>query len=97
MMYHHNAAFGREPAMLPDLPVLDQERQTERSDRAREQIICRGSTEAITQAIAIQGQALHYGPRRPSLVSITTTKGILLITSAPQPRKTTGVAGVGLS
>eukprot|EP00959_Pyramimonas_sp_CCMP1952_P271740 5681622-Pyramimonas_sp.AAC.1 len=30
-----NALFGRQPAMLPDLPVLDHEQPTETSDHSR--------------------------------------------------------------
>eukprot|EP00959_Pyramimonas_sp_CCMP1952_P283448 5925626-Pyramimonas_sp.AAC.1 len=48
-----NALFGRQPAMLPDLPLLDHELQTETSDHFGELIICRVSIEAITQAAAI--------------------------------------------
>eukprot|EP00959_Pyramimonas_sp_CCMP1952_P191659 4007698-Pyramimonas_sp.AAC.1 len=33
----HNASFGRQSAMLPDLPVLDHEQPTETSDHSREQ------------------------------------------------------------
>eukprot|EP00959_Pyramimonas_sp_CCMP1952_P162444 3396466-Pyramimonas_sp.AAC.1 len=32
-----NALFGRQPAMIPDLPVLGQEQPTETSDHYREQ------------------------------------------------------------
>eukprot|EP00959_Pyramimonas_sp_CCMP1952_P116063 2426273-Pyramimonas_sp.AAC.1 len=39
--------------MLPDLPVLDHEQQTEPSDHSREQTICRVSIEANTQAAAV--------------------------------------------
>eukprot|EP00959_Pyramimonas_sp_CCMP1952_P399101 8362819-Pyramimonas_sp.AAC.1 len=34
-----NALFGRQPAMIPDLPVLDHEQATETSDHSREQTI----------------------------------------------------------
>eukprot|EP00959_Pyramimonas_sp_CCMP1952_P116943 2444386-Pyramimonas_sp.AAC.1 len=33
----YNALFGRRPATLPDLPVLDHEQPTETSDHSREQ------------------------------------------------------------
>eukprot|EP00959_Pyramimonas_sp_CCMP1952_P193004 4035859-Pyramimonas_sp.AAC.1 len=46
------ALFGRQPAMLPDLPVLDHEQQTETSDRSREQTIRRASIQAITPVTA---------------------------------------------
>eukprot|EP00959_Pyramimonas_sp_CCMP1952_P467527 9491781-Pyramimonas_sp.AAC.1 len=36
-----DALFGRQPAMLPDLPVLGHEQQTETSDHSREQTIRR--------------------------------------------------------
>eukprot|EP00959_Pyramimonas_sp_CCMP1952_P086797 1815504-Pyramimonas_sp.AAC.2 len=39
--------------MLPDLPVLDHEQQTETSDHSREQTIRRVCIEAITQATAV--------------------------------------------
>ena len=45
--------FGRQPAMLPDFPVLDNEQETETSDHNREQLIRRISLEAITQATAV--------------------------------------------
>eukprot|EP00959_Pyramimonas_sp_CCMP1952_P139974 2929242-Pyramimonas_sp.AAC.1 len=32
----YNARFGRQPAMLPDLPILDHEQPTETSDHSRE-------------------------------------------------------------
>eukprot|EP00959_Pyramimonas_sp_CCMP1952_P120197 2513186-Pyramimonas_sp.AAC.1 len=35
----YNALFGRQPAMLPDLPVLDHEQPTETSDHSRKQTI----------------------------------------------------------
>eukprot|EP00959_Pyramimonas_sp_CCMP1952_P231398 4836783-Pyramimonas_sp.AAC.1 len=47
------ALFGRQLAMLLDLPVLDHGQQTETSDHTREQIIRRVSIEAATQATAI--------------------------------------------
>eukprot|EP00959_Pyramimonas_sp_CCMP1952_P094330 1973169-Pyramimonas_sp.AAC.1 len=37
----YNALFGRQPAMLPDLPVSDHEQPTETSDHSREQTIRR--------------------------------------------------------
>eukprot|EP00959_Pyramimonas_sp_CCMP1952_P419441 8785405-Pyramimonas_sp.AAC.1 len=37
----YNALFGRQPAMLPDLPVLDHEQPTETSEHYREQTIRR--------------------------------------------------------
>ena len=49
----YNAMFGRQPAMLPDFPVLDHEQETETSDHNREHIIRRISLEAITQATAV--------------------------------------------
>ena len=49
----YNALFGRQPAMLPDFPVLDHEQETETSDHNREQTIRRKSLEAITQATAV--------------------------------------------
>eukprot|EP00959_Pyramimonas_sp_CCMP1952_P115679 2418520-Pyramimonas_sp.AAC.1 len=36
-----NALFGRQPAMLPDLPVLDHEQSTETSYHSREQTMRR--------------------------------------------------------
>eukprot|EP00959_Pyramimonas_sp_CCMP1952_P324623 6795029-Pyramimonas_sp.AAC.1 len=48
-----NALFGRQPAMLPDLPVLGHEQQTEASDHSREHTIRRAFIEAITQATAL--------------------------------------------
>eukprot|EP00959_Pyramimonas_sp_CCMP1952_P211062 4417412-Pyramimonas_sp.AAC.1 len=39
--------------MLPDLPVLDHEQQTETSDHSREQTIRRVCIETITQASAV--------------------------------------------
>eukprot|EP00959_Pyramimonas_sp_CCMP1952_P369503 7739648-Pyramimonas_sp.AAC.1 len=33
----YSALFGRQPAMLPDLPVLDHEKPTETSDHSGEQ------------------------------------------------------------
>eukprot|EP00959_Pyramimonas_sp_CCMP1952_P159727 3340740-Pyramimonas_sp.AAC.1 len=35
----YSALFGRQPALLPDLPVLDHEQPMEASDRFREQMI----------------------------------------------------------
>eukprot|EP00959_Pyramimonas_sp_CCMP1952_P136975 2866239-Pyramimonas_sp.AAC.1 len=48
----YNALFGWQPAVLPDLPVLDQEQPTETSDHSRDQTIRRACIEAITQATA---------------------------------------------
>eukprot|EP00959_Pyramimonas_sp_CCMP1952_P128956 2696848-Pyramimonas_sp.AAC.1 len=48
----NNALFGRQPAMLPDLPVLYREQLTETSDHSRGQTIRRVSIEAITQSTA---------------------------------------------
>eukprot|EP00959_Pyramimonas_sp_CCMP1952_P127646 2669886-Pyramimonas_sp.AAC.1 len=48
-----NSLFGRQPAMLPDLPILGHEQPTETSDRSREQMIRRVCIEAITQATAV--------------------------------------------
>eukprot|EP00959_Pyramimonas_sp_CCMP1952_P169065 3531740-Pyramimonas_sp.AAC.1 len=48
-----NALFGRQPAMLPDLPVLDREQPTETSDHSREQTIRRVCIEAITKATTV--------------------------------------------
>eukprot|EP00959_Pyramimonas_sp_CCMP1952_P012892 272661-Pyramimonas_sp.AAC.1 len=45
--------FGRQPAMLPDLPVLDREQPTETSDNFREQVTRRACIEALTQATAV--------------------------------------------
>eukprot|EP00959_Pyramimonas_sp_CCMP1952_P133655 2794831-Pyramimonas_sp.AAC.1 len=36
-----NAPFGRQPAILPDLPVLDHELSTKTSDHSREQTMRR--------------------------------------------------------
>eukprot|EP00959_Pyramimonas_sp_CCMP1952_P049740 1039653-Pyramimonas_sp.AAC.1 len=47
------ALFGRQPAMFPDLPVLDHEQPTETSDHFRGQTIRRVCIEAITQATAV--------------------------------------------
>eukprot|EP00959_Pyramimonas_sp_CCMP1952_P055757 1165178-Pyramimonas_sp.AAC.1 len=47
-----DALFGRRPAMLPDLPILDRERPTETVDHSREQMMRKVCTEAITQATA---------------------------------------------
>eukprot|EP00959_Pyramimonas_sp_CCMP1952_P274282 5733147-Pyramimonas_sp.AAC.1 len=49
----YNALFGRQPAMLPDLPVLDHEQLTETSDHSRGQTMRRVCVEAITQATAL--------------------------------------------
>eukprot|EP00959_Pyramimonas_sp_CCMP1952_P349565 7324336-Pyramimonas_sp.AAC.1 len=48
----YSALFGRPPAMLPDLPVLDHEQPTEASDHSREQTVRRVCIEATTQATA---------------------------------------------
>eukprot|EP00959_Pyramimonas_sp_CCMP1952_P027361 575433-Pyramimonas_sp.AAC.1 len=37
----YDALFGRQPAVLPDLPVLDREQQTETSGHSREQTMRR--------------------------------------------------------
>eukprot|EP00959_Pyramimonas_sp_CCMP1952_P006258 131013-Pyramimonas_sp.AAC.1 len=47
-----SARFGRQPAMFPDLPILDHEHPTETSDHSREQMIRKVRIESITQAIA---------------------------------------------
>eukprot|EP00959_Pyramimonas_sp_CCMP1952_P130493 2728769-Pyramimonas_sp.AAC.2 len=48
-----NALIGRQPAMLPDLPVLDHEQPTGTSDHSQEQVIREVRIEAITQATAV--------------------------------------------
>eukprot|EP00959_Pyramimonas_sp_CCMP1952_P192659 4028438-Pyramimonas_sp.AAC.1 len=48
-----SALFGRQPAMLPDLRVLDHEQPTETSAHSREQTIRRVCIEASTQATAV--------------------------------------------
>ena len=48
-----NALHGRQPACLPDLPVLDHEQTTETSDHSREKKIRQVSLDAITQATAV--------------------------------------------
>eukprot|EP00959_Pyramimonas_sp_CCMP1952_P168741 3525324-Pyramimonas_sp.AAC.1 len=48
-----NALFGRQPAMLPDLPVLDHEGPTDSWDHSREQTMRKVFSEAITQATAV--------------------------------------------
>ena len=53
MEYHHTTHYGRQPAMLPDLPALDYEHETDTSDHTREEVIRRVSLEAITQATAV--------------------------------------------
>eukprot|EP00959_Pyramimonas_sp_CCMP1952_P304938 6382051-Pyramimonas_sp.AAC.1 len=45
--------FGRQPAILPDLPVLDHEQPPGTSDHSREQMIRAVCVEAITQATAV--------------------------------------------
>eukprot|EP00959_Pyramimonas_sp_CCMP1952_P136787 2862422-Pyramimonas_sp.AAC.1 len=45
--------FGRQPAMLPDLPIRDPEQPTETSDHPREQMIRKVCIEAIAQATAV--------------------------------------------
>ena len=49
----YSALYGRQPAMLPDLPVPDREQETETTDHSREELIRRVSLEAITQATAV--------------------------------------------
>ena len=49
----YNALYGRQPAMLHDLPALDHEQETETSDHTREEVIRKVSLEAITQATAV--------------------------------------------
>ena len=73
----YNALYGRQPAMLPDLPVLDHEQETETSDHTREEIIRKVSLEAITQATAVAKANRAYGPRHQSLANTTTGKEIL--------------------
>eukprot|EP00959_Pyramimonas_sp_CCMP1952_P088164 1844455-Pyramimonas_sp.AAC.1 len=51
----YNALFGRQPAMLPDLPVLDHKQPTETLDHSREQVVRWACIEAITQTIAATG------------------------------------------
>eukprot|EP00959_Pyramimonas_sp_CCMP1952_P307211 6430110-Pyramimonas_sp.AAC.1 len=48
-----NALSGRQPAMLPDLLVLDHEQPMETSDHSREQVIRKVCTGAFTQATAV--------------------------------------------
>eukprot|EP00959_Pyramimonas_sp_CCMP1952_P095728 2001365-Pyramimonas_sp.AAC.1 len=48
----NSVLFGRQPATLPDLSVLDDEQQTGTSDHFREQTIRRVSNAAILQATA---------------------------------------------
>eukprot|EP00959_Pyramimonas_sp_CCMP1952_P144933 3034018-Pyramimonas_sp.AAC.1 len=48
-----SALFGRQPAMPPDLPVLDHEQPTQTSGHSRGQILRKVCIEAITQAIAV--------------------------------------------
>eukprot|EP00959_Pyramimonas_sp_CCMP1952_P273848 5724039-Pyramimonas_sp.AAC.1 len=47
-----SALFGWQPAVLPDLPVLEHEQPTETSDHSREQTMRRLCIAAITQATA---------------------------------------------
>eukprot|EP00959_Pyramimonas_sp_CCMP1952_P089902 1881649-Pyramimonas_sp.AAC.1 len=49
----YKALFGRQPAMLRDLPVLDHGEPTETSDHSREQTIRKVCIQAITQATAV--------------------------------------------
>eukprot|EP00959_Pyramimonas_sp_CCMP1952_P267356 5589953-Pyramimonas_sp.AAC.1 len=48
-----SALFGRQPALVPDLPILDHGQPTETSDHSREQMIRKVCIEASTQAIAL--------------------------------------------
>eukprot|EP00959_Pyramimonas_sp_CCMP1952_P040538 847645-Pyramimonas_sp.AAC.1 len=36
-VFPYNALFGRQPAMRPDLPLLDHEQPTETSEHSRDQ------------------------------------------------------------
>eukprot|EP00959_Pyramimonas_sp_CCMP1952_P274617 5740806-Pyramimonas_sp.AAC.1 len=49
----YNALLGRQPAMLPDLPVLEHAQPTETSDHSRGQVIRRACIETVTQATAV--------------------------------------------
>eukprot|EP00959_Pyramimonas_sp_CCMP1952_P319394 6683406-Pyramimonas_sp.AAC.1 len=57
-LLHKELCLPPAPAMLPDLPVLDHEQQTEASDFSREQTIRRASIEAITQATAVRTKTI---------------------------------------
>eukprot|EP00959_Pyramimonas_sp_CCMP1952_P244403 5108862-Pyramimonas_sp.AAC.1 len=48
-----SAMFGRQPAMLPDLPILDHEQPTATSDHSRQQMIRKVCIEGIPQANAV--------------------------------------------
>ena len=49
----YNALYGRQPAMLPDLPVPDHEQETETTGHSRGELIRRVNLEALTQATAV--------------------------------------------
>eukprot|EP00959_Pyramimonas_sp_CCMP1952_P110104 2303619-Pyramimonas_sp.AAC.1 len=48
-----NALFGRQPAMDPELPVLEHAQPTETSDHSREQTMHKVCIGAMTQATAV--------------------------------------------
>eukprot|EP00959_Pyramimonas_sp_CCMP1952_P018154 384462-Pyramimonas_sp.AAC.1 len=48
-----SALFGRQPAMLPDKPILDHEQPTETSDQSREEMMREGCIEGIARAAPV--------------------------------------------
>eukprot|EP00959_Pyramimonas_sp_CCMP1952_P414810 8690854-Pyramimonas_sp.AAC.1 len=82
--------------MLPDLPVLDHEQQTEKSYYSREQTIRRVSSEAITPAAAVAktNRALRTKTNEIWLTSIvpllqrtTVEAGMIFSRSTKRPRQ----------
>eukprot|EP00959_Pyramimonas_sp_CCMP1952_P082721 1728724-Pyramimonas_sp.AAC.1 len=91
----YNALFGRQPAVLPDLPVLDHEQPTETSDHSREHVFRRACIEAITQAIAVAKTSRALRTRTTITSQHYYDEGDLV--DYHRPTRTIGEAGMALS
>eukprot|EP00959_Pyramimonas_sp_CCMP1952_P316342 6621365-Pyramimonas_sp.AAC.1 len=89
----YNALFGRQPAMLPDLPVLDHDQPTETSDHSREQTIRRVCIEAITQATAVANTNRAFRTKTTITGQHYYGEGNLVDYHRLRLRKMTGKAG----
>eukprot|EP00959_Pyramimonas_sp_CCMP1952_P468905 9494020-Pyramimonas_sp.AAC.1 len=74
-----NALCGRQPAMLPVLPVLDPEQPTKTSDHSREQMIRHSSSQETNRALRtktiVTGQHYYDEGDLVDYHCPTTTKG----------------------